>query len=183
MSNALQIQQTLSASAASVVHGFLTSEPKTLILEENKHNPIAVAPTTANVALSTDELRQAALNTLFVNAAGLTAARTLTIGADTVANAKQLLAYFGMTTVGQSSVLRLQYIITAAAFTLSLANTSGTANNVTVSLSGGAGAATQVIGVASATSQNGEIIIQARATNVTAGTEAINFNVVRQAIV
>jgi hypothetical protein len=175
------IQNTV-VSASTILSAVKPAQMAQLVASGSVPLASTLAVTTANVALWETQFLQA-LNGLYVNASGLTAARSLTVGADTVANARGLQALFGLNTVGASVTLSFPYAAVGAAFALSLATTSATFANVGISLHGGAVAASQVLAAASATTTNGQNVVQLVATNVTSGSQAVTFNIIRAGFV
>lgn len=133
-----------------------------------------VAPTTANVALGSINLASGLITQIFVDGSGLTAARALTIGADTAVNAATLLAYFGLLAVGDCVRLRFATSVTSAAYAIALANTSGTSTYVKITTNAGVSASTQEL-FASGALANVTQDVTIKAVNVTAGSEAISF--------
>ena len=145
-----------------------------------------VNATLANVSLTANPgllkiARDQALLVKFDAAAA--APRSLTLGADTATNARNLQSVLALKQLGDQIVLR--FINNSSAlppFTLSLANTSGTSTNVQVSLRGGAAAATQVLFAAAGAipidvTPSGVAYVVATATNVTVGSEVIQFDI------
>lgn len=139
-------------------------------------------PVGANIVLSDAELLYSVRQSLIVNATGMTAARSLTLGADTPARAKQLQDLFGITRTGGNVVMKLHLYGTQAAFALNLANTSGTANNVRVTLNGGGAASTQILSVVSAVGALGDMVVWVIGDNITPGAEVITFNIIQQGL-
>lgn len=140
-------------------------------------------PTTDDWVLTDAALLYASRQMLIINATGMTAARSLTLGADTAARALELQQLFGINRFGGNVVLKMHTYGTQAAFALSLANTSGaTAAHVGVRLNAGAAANTQVLSVASAVENLGNIVIWVIADNVTPGAERIDFNICCQGL-
>jgi len=138
----------------------------------------SLAVSTANVALSDDQLRQAANGGLYIDASGLDAARSLTVGADTAARALAIQTLFGLTTVNDSVTLKFPYTVTGAAFALSLANVTGTSIYVKVSILGGTADDTQQLATVSA-SANTLNMVQVTAGNVTAAANTVTFNILQ----
>ena len=160
--------------------------------------------TVGNYAILKQDYYNALSNILYLDGSGLTAARNLTVGADTNANAAYLLSLFGLNNendgtyesptallgVDQVAILQFNLVSTDAAFTISLENTSGTANAVKIysdATAIGAASNTGVIAVASATAQHGLVIVSVKAEATTAsagaGNEIIGFHILKQALV
>lgn len=136
-----------------------------------------VSPVGANVTLSDAQLLSFVTpGFLLVKGSGLTAARSLLLGADTSARALQLKNLL-LTNGVHRRLLKFEHCGAAnAAFALSLANSSGTSNNVQVSVNGGAVASTQVLMDVSAV-DNAYVVVQEGTPGVP-GEEAILFNIV-----
>ena len=148
-----------------------------------------VNATLANVSLTANSgllkiARDQALLVKFDVAA--LAARSLTLGADTATNARNLQSVLALKHLGDQVVLR--FINNSSAlpvFPLSLANTSAgpaTSTNVQVTLRGGTTAATQILFVAAGTigadvTPSGVAYVVATALNVTSGSEVIQFDI------
>lgn len=140
-----------------------------------------VTPVGADIALSDAQL-QSLVNPgfLLMDLDGLTAARSLTFGADTSARALALKQLLGLTEGVKARLLTFKQISgPAAAFALSIGNTSATSTNVKFSLNGGAVADTQVLAVS--TADDDAYVVVSSTAPTTAGQEAILFNIVHQA--
>ena len=124
---------------------------------------------------------------ILLDVSGMTANRSLTLGADTAANARNLQNILGLNHVDDQILLTF---INAGAnigtFDCSLANTSSppTFANVAILLNGVTTAASQVLtntAVAGAGNMaTGVAYVVATATNVTSGSEVIQFDIISQ---
>lgn len=143
-----------------------------------------IAPTGTSVTLSDDDLRSMAAGILRLKGSGLTADNVaLTLGEDTAARAKQLLALLGINDQVKSRFVRVSHVGAAhAAHAISLQNTSGTQNYVQVRLNGGAIANTQILAVASA-SGDGFIEVSRGISGVAGQEPAVVFNIRGQQLV
>ena len=147
-----------------------------------------VNATLANVSLTANSglLKIARDQALLVKFDAASAPRSLTLGADTATNARNLQSVLALKQLGDQVVLRFINNSSALpAFALSLANTSAgpaTFTNVQVTLRGGAPAATQILFVAAApigiaVTPSGVAYVVATALNVTSGSEVIQFDI------
>ena len=139
-----------------------------------------IALTATPVPLTSDNLKTAT-EALFVSISSL-GAGTLTVGADTAANAKNLQKNFGLNNVGDSVLLTFVNAGSTVAQSISLANTSGTNANVNLTRFGGTnGASTQLIATSTTVATNvppsGVAFVSLSATNVTSGSESVAFDV------
>lgn len=150
----------------------------------NNITPGAVSPlivTGTGGALADIQLRQFARQIVLVNAGGITANATLTVGADTAANAARLQRVLSIPQVNDTVMLQMNTFGTTAAFTIALGNSSGTLLNVRFAVGGGASAASAVFAAASSIQNNGLILIMATNLVATPGAEVILFQVIRAA--
>lgn len=153
---------------------------RAVISEPRASVAAAVSPGTA---LTVANFQDAMNNTLLVTRSAA-AASILTVGADTSANAKALIAMFNLTSTSVYRVIRFTALTTDATYSVSLANTSGTSTFVQILLDGAAAGATQLVfstNVAPPTASSGQCgvtrTVLVNATSVTAGSEVVQFNV------
>ena len=105
-----------------------------------------VTLTTTNVDLTPSLVLPPVDKVITLDVSGMTAARSLTVGTDTASNAKNLRNLLRLRNSGDQVVLRfLNQGANISAFNCSLANTSGTSNNVIVLLNSAAPGSTQVL--------------------------------------
>jgi hypothetical protein len=138
-------------------------------------NP-TIALTTANHALTVDELVQSVLDEQLVDGTGLTAARSLTLGPDSSSQARALINLFDLR-VGRGPVL-MNFAVgvsSCTAYAVSLANTSGTQTYVQLKASNSTAAATQTLFAASALAGSSRTV-EVTATSVASGSEVVIFN-------
>ena len=155
-------------------------------------NIVSVAlPATFNVILTLTDVDLKQLprggTPILLDVSGMTGNRSLTLGADTATNARNLQNILGLTHVDDQILLTF---INAGAnisgFNCLLANTSSppTFANVAILLNGVTTAASQVLtNTAVALAGNmatGVAYVVATATNVTSGSEVIQFNIISQ---
>ena len=125
---------------------------------------------------------------ILLDVSGMTAARSLTLGADTAANARNLQNILGLNHVDDQILLTFINVgANIGIYDCSLANTSAgpaTFANVAILLNGVTTAASQVLtntAVAGAGNMaTGVAYVVATATNVTSGSEVIQFNIISQ---
>ena len=142
-------------------------------------NLSTVALTGANVALSSANLKTAASQALFISVGAI--GSSLTVGADTAANAKNLQNLFGLKSVGDGVLLTFVNSGATVASIVTLANTSGTFTNVIISLRGAGSASIQTlasnVAVGSNVTPSGVAYVALLASNVTPGSEIVTFDV------
>jgi len=185
MSNTSYTQIRDTEVDATNIMSSLSDRQKTDLVSQSCRLNTTISPTTANIAL-TNTMLLAALSpySQFIDGSGLTAARNLTVGADTAANAKAIQDLFGMTTAADAVMLRFPLAATSAGFAINLANTSGTHTFVNINLLGGADASSRALAVASSTAQNSsDIRVVVTADTVTAGSEVVTFSILKQGAV
>lgn len=143
--------------------------------------PVAV-PVGADITL-TDAMLQSMVNPGFlrVDASEMKAAHSLFLGADSAARATQLLALLGISGSVTSRLVKFDQVGGVNdAFALNLASTAATANNVQVSISGGAVSFSQILDVAS-TSGSAYMVVS-KGVPATAGEACILFNIIGQGL-
>lgn len=147
-----------------------SSSLKNQLIVLNKYNILTVTDT--DIRLTQQLINQAVNSTLLLDVSGLTSFRGLSLGADTAANAKELIDILNIQSLDQSVILSMQIVSNNTTGTLlGFGNSDGTQSHILVdSTSGG------VIVNVNAITSNGRIIIRGYAVDLTPGSEVINFD-------
>ena len=129
-------------------------------------------------------LIKAARDELLVKFPSTTAAnRVLTVGPDTAANAKNIQSVLGLYNANDQVLLTFVNVnATLPAFTVSLANTGSTSNNVKINLRGVSNSFTQVLfnaagPIGTDVTPSGTAYVVVTASSVTSGSESVEFNI------
>lgn len=144
--------------------------------------PAVVNVSGASVSLDPNAWIQASISSLPILC---TADGSINLGVDTASNAASYVALFNLSSTSDVRVLR--FVTTAtqgAGIEASLSNSSGTHVNINVLLNGASAAATQIlfdgdnaIGTALSGVAGTERIVLVSASNLTAGSQVVSFNV------
>jgi hypothetical protein len=173
--------------SGSALHSSLSGENMRLLqFDAALKQPAAVNVVGTTVSLGPNQLIQASISSL--NLLGSTAAGNdgiVSLGADTASNAASYINFFNITSTTDVRMLRFVSSNTLSATTeITLANSSGTSANVKVLLNGAAASATQnlfvganAVGTALSGVAGAERIVLVSASNLTAGSQVVNFNV------
>lgn len=130
----------------------------------------------ANVSISANHLIQAAIDRQLVDAATLTAGRSILLGPDAASQAAAYVRLFNLTSTNQVRMLKFvnSSNIAATPQAVALANSSGTAASVQISSAGGAASSTGLLLAAGATvGQEANVLLQG--VNLASGSEAVIF--------
>lgn len=127
--------------------------------------------------MSYENFVQATIGSLLVKTADSANPQYISVGPDTVEQAAAIIKVFNITSTDDRRVLRLCLNSQLAGGTITLENTSGTSSNVVVT--GGVifNSANNAPGASAGNLPGYERIVILKATNLTVGSEAVNFTV------
>ena len=139
--------------------------------------PIPLVATDSDLNLTLENMNQANASTLLLTVDGMTADRSIRLGSDTASNARSLLSILNLKDISESVLLNMQTTsANQSGFSLSIGNSDGTATNVLCN-----NGTSAVLVETEAGTANGNILVLVFPLNVTAGSEAINFEVLKTA--
>ena len=169
--------------SGSALHSALSGENMRLLqFDAALKQPAVVDVSSAAVSLGPNHWIQASISSLPILC---TVDGSINLGVDTASNAASYVSLFNLQSTSDVRVLRIVTTATqGAGIEASLANSSGTSANVKVLLNGAGAAATQIlfdgdnaIGTAQSGVAGSERIVLVSASNLTAGSQVVNFNV------
>lgn len=144
----------------------------------SRNDPIVLS--TANYTLTVDDFVQAAVSKQMVDARNIDANRSLFVGTDTQSQAASYVELFNLSSGEQSKVL-LEFQLAGADVTsgdVLLANSSGTHNWVNIFTEGGSeGSSHPLFDESTGLAAGSRGVVEVWASNTTAGSEVVNFNV------
>lgn len=144
---------------------------------------LIVAPTTADVALTPAMLMQLQQDGLLLwRGDGMSANRSVLLGADTNTNAADLAAYLGLDEASPRLLHFKQISPPSANFSLSLANSSGSSTWVQVSYNGDTPSDSKTLALSLAVSDAYVLVSKTRTNDTNFNEGAILFNIVCQAV-
>jgi hypothetical protein len=167
-------------SAQQILNALSNESRATLNFMGRTASAVPIDNTAATVALTSDNLIQAAVSTLPVSS---TVSTELLLGPDASSQAQAYINLFNIRSTNEVRVLRLTANALGAAATVKLRNNNSTLNKVIVALDGTAGANALLfdqavaVGTASAGKVGSERIVLFSASNLNSGSQTVTFNV------